>query len=259
VPDFAEPQSLNRYAYTLNNPVRFNDPSGHCPPAKDCLKALAEGAALTVNKANEYRDDIFFPDENTTFEDRWEASVVVGTGSALIAFEALIFAPTATAYAAVGEATGATGNILSQVFSNLIADEDDIMAIDWLDVTIAGMVGFGTGAVTPSFGTTYKGVMTLGGLSGGSQYTLSQVAHGEDVDILELLLSGTLGVLSAGIAGPAPGPEATHFVDQRDLVYRQLEGIERFGGARAFTGATASNMDLVQVTFWIEELLSETE
>jgi RHS repeat-associated protein len=30
VPDPANPQSLNRYAYTLNNPVKYTDPSGHC-------------------------------------------------------------------------------------------------------------------------------------------------------------------------------------------------------------------------------------
>jgi RHS repeat-associated protein len=29
VPDFTNPQSLNRYAYTVNNPMRYNDPTGH--------------------------------------------------------------------------------------------------------------------------------------------------------------------------------------------------------------------------------------
>jgi len=29
VPDFANPQSLNRYSYTRNNPLKFRDPSGH--------------------------------------------------------------------------------------------------------------------------------------------------------------------------------------------------------------------------------------
>ncbi len=31
VPEPGDPQSLNRYAYVLNNPLRYNDPSGHCP------------------------------------------------------------------------------------------------------------------------------------------------------------------------------------------------------------------------------------
>ncbi len=30
VPEPGNPQALNRYSYTLNNPVKFTDPSGHC-------------------------------------------------------------------------------------------------------------------------------------------------------------------------------------------------------------------------------------
>lgn len=36
VPDPTDSQSLNRYAYVLNNPVRYTDPSGHCIPGYDC-------------------------------------------------------------------------------------------------------------------------------------------------------------------------------------------------------------------------------
>ena len=31
VPDPGDPQSLNRYSYVNNNPVRYTDPSGHAP------------------------------------------------------------------------------------------------------------------------------------------------------------------------------------------------------------------------------------
>jgi hypothetical protein len=34
VPDPANPQSLNRYAYVLNNPLRYVDPTGHMPRAE---------------------------------------------------------------------------------------------------------------------------------------------------------------------------------------------------------------------------------
>jgi RHS repeat-associated protein len=31
IPSQTDPLSWDRYCYTLNNPVRYNDPSGHCP------------------------------------------------------------------------------------------------------------------------------------------------------------------------------------------------------------------------------------
>jgi len=54
VPEPGNPQTLNRYAYTLNNPVRYTDPSGHCVFGVDtaiCIAALVGGA---VNLAVDY-------------------------------------------------------------------------------------------------------------------------------------------------------------------------------------------------------------
>jgi RHS repeat-associated protein len=33
-----DPQTLNLYAYVLNNPLIYADPDGHCPPGTDCSK-----------------------------------------------------------------------------------------------------------------------------------------------------------------------------------------------------------------------------
>lgn len=42
IPNPYNPQSLNRYAYTLNNPVKYTDSTGHCPEPKGM------GAAICV-------------------------------------------------------------------------------------------------------------------------------------------------------------------------------------------------------------------
>jgi len=36
VPEPGDPQALNRYAYALNNPLRYTDPTGHCIPGETC-------------------------------------------------------------------------------------------------------------------------------------------------------------------------------------------------------------------------------
>jgi hypothetical protein len=42
IPDPADPQSYNRYAYVLNNPHRFTDPTGRCPIGDSDCWALAD-------------------------------------------------------------------------------------------------------------------------------------------------------------------------------------------------------------------------
>lgn len=44
VPNLSNPQSFNRYAYALNNPIRYNDPSGH----KACEDEDENGKCVTA-------------------------------------------------------------------------------------------------------------------------------------------------------------------------------------------------------------------
>jgi RHS repeat-associated protein len=52
LPDPYNPQALNRYAYALNNPVKYTDPSGHIPQ----VAAALVGAGLVLLTAWSYYD-----------------------------------------------------------------------------------------------------------------------------------------------------------------------------------------------------------
>ncbi len=99
----------NRYMYVEGNPLKYVDSSGHCAGltgmAFSVCKATVMIAAMVINKANEYREDIFFPDENTTFGERLEASTIVGGGSVVFAVAVTeVFAGTLTTAAMTGGA-----------------------------------------------------------------------------------------------------------------------------------------------------------
>ncbi len=62
VPNPGDPQSLNRYSYASNNPVRYVDSNGHCGPLTPvCLALLLGGMALLLQGDS--------PDLNVTPED----------------------------------------------------------------------------------------------------------------------------------------------------------------------------------------------
>jgi hypothetical protein len=42
VPDLANSQSLNRFAYVYNNPLKYTDPSGHCAPEDEACNEWAD-------------------------------------------------------------------------------------------------------------------------------------------------------------------------------------------------------------------------
>ena len=55
VPDFANSQHLNRYTYVYNNPLRYNDPTGHCP---GCIRWIANGVHATNAWVDQNRETL---------------------------------------------------------------------------------------------------------------------------------------------------------------------------------------------------------
>ncbi|MEW6085798.1 MAG: RHS repeat-associated core domain-containing protein [Chloroflexota bacterium] len=50
IPNLASPQSFNRFSYVINNPIRYNDPTGHCfgPAVVICGEIIVGIAVLAV-------------------------------------------------------------------------------------------------------------------------------------------------------------------------------------------------------------------
>jgi len=79
VPDPANSQSLNRYSYALNNPIRYNDPSGHCPI---CVGLVLVGAFFIFNGTS----DSYQPNLSTAELESRQTSVELGVALVVTAY-----------------------------------------------------------------------------------------------------------------------------------------------------------------------------
>jgi RHS repeat-associated protein len=79
VPELNNPQSLNRYAYALNNPVRYNDPSGHKACEDEDENGKCVTAAEKYNKEAKKNRDAKDPDDLKT-SDKVKEQIKVWEG-----------------------------------------------------------------------------------------------------------------------------------------------------------------------------------
>lgn len=206
----SDPQGLNRYAYVLNNPMRFVDPSGHAPEAPEGSVPLAPRSTAS---------EFVYVERVPQFVDAGRQKVAavgmglaVGTAGAAVAANyapMLLRAALATPAggATAGEVTawlslklgafGAAGSVGGSAAAQLLTDG----SISTGKLATAGATGFLGGALTPFFGTTANANMTLGATMNGLQYVADAAFNGGDFSAGGLLLSVGAGAVGSKIGG----------------------------------------------------------
>ena len=86
IPDLSNPQSWNRYSYVYNNPILYNDPSGHCPW---CASALIGGALGFFGSVSYQVADSLISGKSDNFKEAFQSvdwkSVAVYTVAGAVA------------------------------------------------------------------------------------------------------------------------------------------------------------------------------
>jgi hypothetical protein len=182
VPSPADPQSLNRFSYTRNNPLKYIDPNGH----KECEKASELG---TCESATNHERDQAVAYNNLCAYD--PAACQWGTQAGEIGTTFLVFG------------IGLAGGALIGIGARLV-----------------GAAAFATGgsaAATTSglFGLGLVGADT-GVLTGGGVTVFNALQSGQKVDPVDLLINsastGGAGFISGLIPGLGAGSIAARAV-----------------------------------------------
>jgi RHS repeat-associated protein len=117
--DIGNPQSLNKYAYVLNNPLRYTDPDGHCIPW--CTAALgAAGSAVASIVSQKWSH----PGQDINWTNVGISAVaggVAGGTMGLLAAPAEIIGLSATTTLATGTAVQASAGAISGVVGGITA------------------------------------------------------------------------------------------------------------------------------------------
>ena len=206
-------QAWDRYAYSNNNPVRYNGPSGHFINVLGgaVIGALVGVGLYALNTASSGQD--FNIAQAATVAAVGAASgALIATGVGAVAGIHL--------FAGVGMAAAAGGYLLGNA-----ATGSEFKTTNFLSTSA---YGFANGALGPIIGTTYAGATILGGTTGACSYAVTNTLNGDPITPVGLLTATGAGAISGAIGGPFPRIDNRVFVDNPSR-YLLRKGIGSFG------------------------------
>jgi len=213
VPDPGNPQSLNRYAYTLNNPLRYTDPTGHIAWFASMGIGAAIGAvvgwgvyALTTN-SYEGTEALL---ATTTMA---AAGALIGSGVGLGAGAEL------ASSVFIGAGVGAASGGGSEMIINGLTGQD-FNSAEYICSVGGGAISGATNALIPGVGLAPTAVRSVvaGGV-GTLQYTAEKSFQGNPITASGALFSFGVGAtgqflgesITVGIGGtPSQKAAMTH-------------------------------------------------
>jgi len=245
----ANPQELNRYSYVNNNPLRYTDPSGHCPMCIGAFIGALAGASIAYGAQvySNYQAGMDVGQAMTTNIN--VAAVVTGGVAGAVVGGSLGIASTGaiTGYTvgtalemgAIGSATNMAGNAVGQIASS--------GSVNPTDVAVAGVVGFAAGVAAPAVGTTaigsmaggYAGAVGLGATANTAQYVATQSIKGDRITGVGLGINALSGAVAGGFGGPTSSAKGLSFATT-DRSY------SRFLNARGFLRANVTSAGLAR-------------
>jgi RHS repeat-associated protein len=195
-------QAWDRYGFVNNNPIKYNDPSGHC--ILGCIgDAMFIGGAIgAIAGAALYAANVVSSGQSLNLGEMGLAAAAGAVAGATI-----VAAPVALAAGSISLGAGTT---LVSAATGLAASGGGYMAVNTItgnqfnstDFTIASATGAVTGALGPSVALTRSSAGILNGFAGMAQYEVTTYAHSGKFALDDgLAWSGALGIAGGLIGG----------------------------------------------------------
>ncbi|MSP13297.1 MAG: RHS repeat-associated core domain-containing protein, partial [Chloroflexi bacterium] len=198
VPEPGNPQSLNRYTYVDNNPLRYTDPSGHCPT---CIIGLIAGGVIGGG--------IYYSTHRDNLDSgQFWASVGIGAvGGTLIGTGAGI----ATGVAALSMIGGGTGALASQIgyivsAGNSYNTTDMIITagVGGVSGALSGAIGGSSGLLANNEAAAMLARPGVSAAAGAVQQGISDLRGGRNLDAGAIGAAAGIGLIT-GLAGEVAG------------------------------------------------------